>query len=181
MITQTSSFFCFQDSAHDNTALACLDLKHPAVIVIASVESSAFDFTLKLLGCKCAWPTLPRRETNMYGLPFCVIISLSARPNSERVRVYRAQFVPQMVNSLTKLGMAQGGSNLENRSLAIDLCGVMVLWEERRIKELQAGPGQVPAILNSDFVCISMICVCMVCGQTHELCMLNVMPVQATS
>ena len=48
-----------------------------------------------------------------------------------------------MVNSLTKLGMAQGGSNLENRTLAIDLCGVMVLWEERRIKELQAGPGQV--------------------------------------
>ena len=60
------------------------------------------------------------------------------------VWVFRAQFVPQMVNSLTKLGMAQGGSNLENRSLAIDLCGVMVLWEERRIKELQAGPGQVP-------------------------------------
>lgn len=51
--------------------------------------------------------------------------------------------MPQMVNSLTKLGMAQGGSNLENRTLAIDLCGVMVLWEERRIKELQAGPGQV--------------------------------------
>ncbi|KAL0051806.1 hypothetical protein WJX82_002492 [Trebouxia sp. C0006] len=54
----------------------------------------------------------------------------------------RAQFVPQMVNSLTKLGMAQGGSNLENRSLAIDLCGVMVLWEERRIKELQSGATQ---------------------------------------
>ena len=51
--------------------------------------------------------------------------------------------MPQMVNSLTKLGMAQGGSNLENRSLAIDLCGVMVLWEERRIKELQSSTGQV--------------------------------------
>ena len=69
--------------------------------------------------------------------------------------VYRAQFVPQMVNSLTKLGMAQGGSNLENRSLAIDLCGVMVLWEERRIKELQAGPGQVPALFISYFrICL---------------------------
>lgn len=58
----------------------------------------------------------------------------------------RAQFVPQMVNSLTKLGMAQGGSNLENRSLAIDLCSVMVLWEDRRMKELQLGaatPTQV--------------------------------------
>lgn len=57
-----------------------------------------------------------------------------------------------MVNSLTKLGMAQGGSNLENRSLAIDLCGVMVLWEERRIKELQAAPGQVTTI-SSTRVC----------------------------
>ena len=66
-----------------------------------------------------------------------------AQAVAESVWVRRAQFVPQMVNSLTKLGMAQGGSNLENRSLAIDLCGVMVLWEERRIKELQAGPGQV--------------------------------------
>lgn len=61
----------------------------------------------------------------------------------------RAQFVPQMVNSLTKLGMAQGGSNLENRSLAIDLCGVMVLWEERRIKELQSGATQVCSLTKS--------------------------------
>ena len=64
------------------------------------------------------------------------------------VLFHRAQFVPQMVNSLTKLGMAQGGSNLENRTLAIDLCGVMVLWEERRIKELQAGPRQVLYLLS---------------------------------
>ena len=64
-------------------------------------------------------------------------------------RKCRAQFVPQMVNSLTKLGMAQGGSNLENRSLAIDLCGVMVLWEERRIKELQSGATQVSSLTNS--------------------------------
>ena len=51
--------------------------------------------------------------------------------------------MPQMVNSLTKLGMAQGGSNLENRSLAIDLCSVMVLWEERRMKELESEAAQV--------------------------------------
>lgn len=57
--------------------------------------------------------------------------------------------MPQMVNSLTKLGMAQGGSNLENRSLAIDLCGVMVLWEERRMKELQAVPEEVHSPLQS--------------------------------
>ncbi len=58
-----------------------------------------------------------------------------------------------MVNSLTKLGMAQGGSNLENRSLAIDLCGVMVLWEERRIKELQSGATQVSSLTNSVTKC----------------------------
>ena len=106
------------------------------------------------------------------------LYQLVSRLNSGCVRVCRAQFVPQMVNSLTKLGMAQGGSNLENRSLAIDLCGVMVLWEERRIKELQAGPGQVPALLNSYFVCIDMILY--VHGQTHALCVLNV-PVLSTS
>ena len=50
-----------------------------------------------------------------------------------------------MVNSLTKLGMAQGGSNLENRNLAIDLCGVMVMWEERRLKELE-NPPQVTRV-----------------------------------
>lgn len=71
----------------------------------------------------------------------------------------RAQFVPQMVNSLTKLGMAQGGSNLENRSLAIDLCGVMVLWEERRIKELQNGSKQVQTFFDCNFV-IALAAVC---------------------
>lgn len=67
----------------------------------------------------------------------------------------RAQFVPQMVNSLTKLGMAQGGSNLENRSLAIDLCGVMVLWEERRIKELQSGATQVCSLTKSAIIALA--------------------------
>ena len=52
-----------------------------------------------------------------------------------------------MVNSLTKLGMAQGGSNLENRNLAIDLCGVMVMWEERRLKELE-NPPQVTSVCS---------------------------------
>ena len=75
---------------------------------------------------------------------------------SNSLLLCRAQFVPQMVNSLTKLGMAQqlsGTSNLENRSLAIDLCGVMVLWEDRRIKELQANP-QVSVCIA---VCCSML------------------------
>ncbi len=60
-----------------------------------------------------------------------------------------------MVNSLTKLGMAQGGSNLENRSLAIDLCGVMVLWEERRIKELQSGTTQVCEVQSNRLPLVS--------------------------
>lgn len=64
--------------------------------------------------------------------------------------------MPQMVNSLTKLGMAQGGSNLENRSLAIDLCGVMVLWEERRLRELHTN-SQVCMLLYAWSPCHAAI------------------------
>ena len=83
--------------------------------------------------------------------------------------------------------MAQGGSNLENRSLAIDLCGVMVLWEERRIKELQAGPGQVPPSFRTCFVCRTdstvylhifwlLVDTCNLCAQPHA-CAVNCLDV----
>ena len=63
-----------------------------------------------------------------------------------------------MVNSLTKLGMAQGGSNLENRSLAIDLCSVMVLWEERRMKELESEAAHVVSQVCRFGTGISFVC-----------------------
>ncbi|KAJ7563398.1 hypothetical protein O6H91_03G108600 [Diphasiastrum complanatum] len=46
----------------------------------------------------------------------------------------RAQFVPQMVNSLSRLGLPQN-TPTENRRLAIDLAGLVVAWERRRQAE----------------------------------------------
>ena len=40
--------------------------------------------------------------------------------------------MPQMVNSLMKLGLPQAAS-LENRRLAIDLAALVVHWEKQRI------------------------------------------------
>lgn len=45
----------------------------------------------------------------------------------------RVQFVSQMVNSLVKLGLPSNAS-LENRRLAIDLAGLVIYWEQRRLK-----------------------------------------------
>ena len=46
----------------------------------------------------------------------------------------RAQFIPQMVNSLNRLG-AGTSCPPENRKLAIDLAEMMIKWENRRIQE----------------------------------------------
>ena len=49
----------------------------------------------------------------------------------------RAQFVPQMVNSLSRLGLPSS-SPAENRSLSVDLVELVLRWEkarERRVKE----------------------------------------------
>lgn len=48
----------------------------------------------------------------------------------------RAQFVPQMVNSLSRLGLPQN-TPPENRRLAIDLAGLVVMWEKRRQAEVK--------------------------------------------
>ena len=63
------------DSAHTDTALASSDLKAPAVVVVAFVESSASDYIEA--PCKGAWLTMPAWETSMYGLPCLIYISLS--------------------------------------------------------------------------------------------------------
>ncbi|KAG9129909.1 hypothetical protein Leryth_007000 [Lithospermum erythrorhizon] len=43
----------------------------------------------------------------------------------------RAQFVPQMVNSLSRLGLPYN-TTVENRRLAIELAGLVVNWEKKR-------------------------------------------------
>jgi transformation/transcription domain-associated protein len=53
----------------------------------------------------------------------------------------RAQFVPQMVNSLSRLGLPQN-TPPENRRLAIDLAGLVVAWEKQRQAEAKGGPTE---------------------------------------
>jgi transformation/transcription domain-associated protein len=54
----------------------------------------------------------------------------------------RAQFVPQMVNSLSRLGLPQN-TPPESRKLAIDLAGLVVQWEKRRLEEAENPPPPV--------------------------------------
>jgi phosphatidylinositol kinase/protein kinase (PI-3 family) len=51
----------------------------------------------------------------------------------------RAQFVPQMINSLPKLGLLPN-SSLENRNLALELALLILKWEEKSIAQ-EAGQG----------------------------------------
>ncbi|GKV51280.1 hypothetical protein SLEP1_g57947 [Rubroshorea leprosula] len=48
----------------------------------------------------------------------------------------RAQFVPQMVNSLSQLGLPYN-TTMENRRLAIELAGLVVGWERQRQRQRQ--------------------------------------------
>lgn len=48
----------------------------------------------------------------------------------------------QMVNGLMKLGLPQNAS-LENRRLSLDLAGLVVHWEQRRIADAEAAPTGV--------------------------------------
>lgn len=50
----------------------------------------------------------------------------------------RAQFVPQMVNSLSRLGLPYNTA-AENRRLAIELAGLVVNWEKQRQSDLKKG------------------------------------------
>ncbi|KAG8383733.1 hypothetical protein BUALT_Bualt04G0044600 [Buddleja alternifolia] len=64
----------------------------------------------------------------------------------------RAQFVPQMVNSLSRLGLPYN-TTAENRRLAIELAGLVVNWEKQRQSDLKKesnsdGTGQNTDMLN---------------------------------
>ncbi|VFQ99863.1 unnamed protein product [Cuscuta campestris] len=52
----------------------------------------------------------------------------------------RAQFVPQMVNSLSRLGLPYN-TTAENRRLAIELAGLVVNWERQRQNEMKVVPN----------------------------------------
>ncbi|KAF1875106.1 hypothetical protein Lal_00007722 [Lupinus albus] len=65
----------------------------------------------------------------------------------------RAQFVPQMVNSLSRLGLPYN-TTAENRRLAIELAGLVVNWERQRQNEMKVVtdtdiPSQINDVFNS--------------------------------
>ncbi|OIV92684.1 hypothetical protein TanjilG_18035 [Lupinus angustifolius] len=65
----------------------------------------------------------------------------------------RAQFVPQMVNSLSRLGLPYN-TTAENRRLAIELAGLVVNWERQRQNEMKVvtdtdAPSQINDVFNS--------------------------------
>uniref|UniRef100_A0A5B6YTI9 Putative transcription-associated protein 1 n=1 Tax=Davidia involucrata TaxID=16924 RepID=A0A5B6YTI9_DAVIN len=61
----------------------------------------------------------------------------------------RAQFVPQMVNSLSRLGLPYN-TTAENRRLAIELAGLVVGWERQRQNEMKVVTDSDVPNQNSD-------------------------------
>uniref|UniRef100_A0A2P2JR38 Uncharacterized protein MANES_01G145600 n=1 Tax=Rhizophora mucronata TaxID=61149 RepID=A0A2P2JR38_RHIMU len=63
----------------------------------------------------------------------------------------RAQFVPQMVNSLSRLGLPYN-TTAENRRLAIELAGLVVGWERQRQNEMKiVVDSDVPGHITNGF------------------------------
>ncbi|CAO2831293.1 unnamed protein product [Amaranthus hypochondriacus] len=63
----------------------------------------------------------------------------------------RAQFVPHMVNSLSRLGLPYT-TTPENRRLAIELAGLVVGWERQRQREMKSATGTDTSTQNSDLL-----------------------------
>ncbi|KAL8143397.1 hypothetical protein V2J09_016429 [Rumex salicifolius] len=69
--------------------------------------------------------------------------------HSELFYSCRAQFVPQMVNSLNRLGLPYN-TTLENRRLAIELAGLVVGWERQRQTEMRVMADTDNSTQNND-------------------------------
>ncbi|XP_047320592.1 transformation/transcription domain-associated protein-like [Impatiens glandulifera] len=61
----------------------------------------------------------------------------------------RAQFVPQMVNTLSRLGLPYN-TTAENRKLAIELAGLVVAWERQRQNEMKVTPDHSVSSIHPD-------------------------------
>lgn len=55
----------------------------------------------------------------------------------------RAQFMSQMINTLSRIGMPQQAS-LENRKLSLDLAGLLLAWEAKRRQAAEAATTSAP-------------------------------------
>jgi transformation/transcription domain-associated protein len=56
----------------------------------------------------------------------------------------RAQFMSQMINTLSRIGMPQQAS-LENRKLSLDLAGLLLAWEDKRRESIAAAEAAAKA------------------------------------
>jgi hypothetical protein len=61
----------------------------------------------------------------------------------------RAQFMSQMINTLSRIGMPQQAS-LENRKLSLDLAGLLLAWEAKRRQALPAAAAAAGAGVAAD-------------------------------
>ncbi|KAL3525275.1 hypothetical protein ACH5RR_013647 [Cinchona calisaya] len=89
-----------------------------------------------------------------YSIPNLIHIFQLIVRHSDLFYRCRAQFVPQMVNSLSRLGLPYNTA-AENRRLAIELAGLVVNWEKQRQSEMKiaagsSGSGQSNGVLNHD-------------------------------
>jgi len=71
-----------------------------------------------------------------HSIPNLIHIFLLVVRHSDLFYSCRAQFVPQMVNSLSRLGLPYN-TTAENRRLAIELAGLVVSWERQRQNEMK--------------------------------------------
>lgn len=67
---------------------------------------------------------------------------------------YRAKFIPQLVNSLSHLGLQPNNTTAEIRCLAIELAGLVINWESQRQNEMKlkvVTDSDAPSQINDVF------------------------------
>ena len=116
-----------------------------------------------------AWTDYIKKESALRdwqheaGLSVCLSIhkvnKLSKNNNRKYADVCRMQFVPQIVNGLMKLGLHNQASP-ENRKLSLDLAGLIIYWEQRRLAESRSyDPASLSASLPG--VALTMLETCL--------------------
>lgn len=104
-----------------------LDLLMPAFSSKLAVGSSHMPIWV--------WPTKRIMAEEGHSISILIhILQLIVR-HSQLFYGCRAQFVPQIVNSITRLGLASI-TTIENRRLAVELAGVVIGWEKQRQSQM---------------------------------------------
>ena len=74
----------------------------------------------------------------------CIARVLYTISLSKMVDFCSAQFVPAMINSLSRLGLP-GNTTLDNRFLAVDMASTLLYWDTLAARQLD---GNVPEVLR---------------------------------